>query len=886
MASNKIKGLTVEIGGDTTKLGKALDDVDKRTRSLSSELGEINKLLKLDPGNTELLVQKQKVLAEAISNTGKKLATLKEAEKQVQAQFERGEVSEDQVRALQREIIATEKKMQGYEQAAKETADQLDNVGKKSKDAGDKTFDFGEKAKAAGAVAAAGFAAVAAAAGAAVTALAGAAVEAAAYADDILTTSTVTGIATDDLQAFSYASELVDVSLETLTKSMGKNIKSMASAQQGSKNYVAAYKKLGVSVTDANGNLRDSETVYWESIDALGKMTNETERDALAMQLFGKSAQELNPLIEAGSEKMKELTAEAHDVGAVLSEDTLNALGAFDDSIQRLKGSAGAAKNALGGVLLPELQMLTDAGGGFLAEFTRNLNTSGGGLGGFVETISGMSGQIGGLLSDVATKLLDSVATIAPALMQVAMSLVTSLATSLISMVPQLITTGIQLFMSLLTGLTQAIPQITAALVAMIPQLVAALVTGIPQLIQGAVQFLLAIVQAIPQILPPLVAAIPQICLSIINALLRAIPQLIQGAVQFLLAIVQAIPQLIDALIPQIPVIVTTVINGLLDNIPLLIDAAFKLFMGIVKAIPDICKALIRALPQIWTTMSNYFKTLPSKIKEIGKSLVRGLWNGIKDMTSWVKDKIKGFSKDVLNGIKSFFGIKSPSRVMRDQVGKMLTEGLAEGIDAGAPEVVKAMKKLEDDVVTQAESIMSSFGLFDFAGILKEQSDVDGGDLLNNLSSQLTAMQTWTDEIEKLRGKIGGTDLFDALQALGVKNLHEVRAINQMTDGQLEQYVMMYDQKQRMAAALAHSQSSGLVIEEAGKAAEKASQGATSSASGKSSNAALLEKLNGIYDRLGRLKMVTDTGAFVGEIIDDIDAHLSERQRLVARGVY
>ena len=99
MASN-IRGITVEIGGDTTKLGKALEDVNKRSKDLSSELGQVNKLLKLDPGNVELLAQKQKILSEAIETTSKKLDTLKQAEKQVQEQFKRGEVSEEQVRAL------------------------------------------------------------------------------------------------------------------------------------------------------------------------------------------------------------------------------------------------------------------------------------------------------------------------------------------------------------------------------------------------------------------------------------------------------------------------------------------------------------------------------------------------------------------------------------------------------------------------------------------------------------------------------------------------------------------------------------------------------------------------------------------------------------------
>ena len=144
MAANTIKGLTVEIGGDTTKLGKALEDVNKQSGALSKELGEVNKLLKLDPGNTELLAQKQKILADAIDNTGDKLGTLKEAEQQVQKQFERGEVSEEQVRALKREVIATEKKMAGYERAAKETAEAVEDVGDESKEAAEKSDDLAD----------------------------------------------------------------------------------------------------------------------------------------------------------------------------------------------------------------------------------------------------------------------------------------------------------------------------------------------------------------------------------------------------------------------------------------------------------------------------------------------------------------------------------------------------------------------------------------------------------------------------------------------------------------------------------------------------------------------------------------------------------------------
>lgn len=147
MASKVIKGLTVEIGGDTTKLGKALDKVETKTRDLSKELGEVNKLLRIDPGNTDLLAQKQQILAEAVENTKEKLDTLKEAERQVQEQFERGEVSAEQVRALQREIAATEQKLKGYERAADETADEVRRLGDGADDASREIDDMAESAE-------------------------------------------------------------------------------------------------------------------------------------------------------------------------------------------------------------------------------------------------------------------------------------------------------------------------------------------------------------------------------------------------------------------------------------------------------------------------------------------------------------------------------------------------------------------------------------------------------------------------------------------------------------------------------------------------------------------------------------------------------------------
>ena len=676
MASNKtIKGLTVEIGGDTTKLGKALESVNSKSRNLSSELGEINKLLKFNPGNTELLSQKQKVLADAIATTAEKLETLKEAEKQVQKQFERGEATEAQVRALQREIIDTEKSMQSYEKAIEDTNYQLKHHGKTSDEAREKTKKFGDVAKAAGAVAVAGFTAVATAVAAAGTALAKASVNAAAYADNILTASTVTGISTQKLQEYTYAAELVDVSVETLTKSHAKQIKSMKAAQDGTKLMVDAYAQLGVQVTNLDGSLRDGETVYWEVIDALGKMENETERDALAMQILGKSAQELNPLIEAGSEKMNELAQEAQNVGAVLSEDALNSLGAFDDSIQRLKGSAGAAGNALGTVLLPELISLTTGGTELLNEFTNNLNSTGGGLEGFVTTVDQMSGEI----ADKAGELLEGIITKATELM------------------PAVIKVGVQLVTSTATAIVKQLPTLVKSITDV-------LIDSTPVLIDGAVTLLLAIVDAVDQILPPLISAAPDIVMAVVNGLLGATPDLIDGALTLLLAICDAIPLFIEKLVPLVPQIVYAISLALIGAVPQLLSAARQLFGAIQKAIPEACAGLLKALPKIWTTISGYLKQLPSKVVGIGKEIVTGLWKGMTERTTWIKNKIKGWVGDVTKFLKKLFGINSPSKVTA-YMGEMLDEGLAVGIEDNAKAPKDAMSDLSSDIISAAGQV-------------------------------------------------------------------------------------------------------------------------------------------------------------------------------------
>lgn len=335
-----IKGITIEIGGDTSPLDKALSGVNKTARNLQSELREVERGLKLDPENTVLLEQKQKLLADSIANTATKLDTLKEAERQAQVQFADGKVSEEQYRALQREVIKTEQQLQNLEgQASKvntvlskdEAIGNLKNIG-----------------------AAAGLAA--AAVGVAFVGVANAAVGA---ADEIQRQADVTGLSAERLQELTYAGSNLGVELDTITGAQAKLTKSMAGATDETKGTGAAFKQLGVEVRDSTtGELRSASDVMAEAFTALNGIGNETERDALAMEIFGKSAMQLNPLIKAGGDELNRLSAEARNNGAVMSNEAVAGLDTFGDTMDNLKLSImGGVGTALAG-LMPQIQEL------------------------------------------------------------------------------------------------------------------------------------------------------------------------------------------------------------------------------------------------------------------------------------------------------------------------------------------------------------------------------------------------------------------------------------------------------------------------------------------------------------------------------------------------
>ena len=423
MASNRIKGITVEIGGDVTKLDKALNGVNKNIVDTQNKLKDVNKLLKLDPTNIELLDQKQRLLAQSAEHTADKYKALKQvidtstasnvkydqwqtALSSLQGEITKTEnaltsLEKEQQRlqdlnfapdseamvAVQEQIDATKAKLEGLEQKVVDTYDELGRpisveqydalqrelveAEQAAKDA-DKAFrEFNPTLEQVGATAqevarkANGVyeATKGLSAGAAVAAagLIGMAVKAGAAADDLNTLAKQSGFSTQTLQQWQYASDLVDVSVDSIISAAQKMKKNMSST---SAEVQAAWQQLGIPVRDVTGQYHDAEKVFYAVLQQLSRIPNETERDLLAMTLFGKKADELAGIIDDGGAALKELGQQAMNAGLILSQDALDGANAFNDGIDTLKAKATAAFFEAGASLaenlLPVLADLVD----------------------------------------------------------------------------------------------------------------------------------------------------------------------------------------------------------------------------------------------------------------------------------------------------------------------------------------------------------------------------------------------------------------------------------------------------------------------------------------------------------------------------------------------
>lgn len=633
---------------------------------------------------------------------------------------------------------------------------------------------FATGIKVAGATIGAALAATTAAVVAGGKAFVNAAQDVAAYGNEIDKESQKLGISAQAYQEWDFIMQHAGASIDGMKTAMKKLV---TEAQNGSD----AFEALGLSQEQV-ANM-SQEDLFYATISALQDMESQEQRTALASQLLGKQAMELGPLFNMSSADLEAMRQQAHELGAVMSDEAVASSAQFQDSLQNVQASLSGLKNNMMSEFLPSMSTVMDGlssifsgsdidgglakiesgvqelannlvakapqifaiGGSIVKALTTSIVTNLPSLldaalpvlSDFISLIVDLTPELVNAVFSLINNLLDwlvngeGLATILNGLVTLTTSVTMALAQNIGTIIPmvvsallEVITTltspevmvpmlqaGITLLMELVKGILSAIPLIFEQLPVIIENICSCLLEGLPLLLDAGLQLFQQLINSIPIILESLISMLPTIINTIIDFIISSIPMLLEAAVQLLFSLISAIPILIKTLVEQLPTIISTIISTLLSRLPDLIMGSLQLFFGILEALPQICIELVKQLPTIIVTIVKALISGVGELAKAGLQLIKGLWEGIKNAASWIWEKIKGFCSGIVDKIKGFFGIKSPSRLFRDEIGENLALGLDVGFTDEMGTVTDDMVDSLDDMTKAMETNIESNGI-------------------------------------------------------------------------------------------------------------------------------------------------------------------------------
>lgn len=516
---------------------------------------------------------------------------------------------------------------------------------------------------------------------------------------------------------------------------------------------------LGVSVYDAEGNMRQLDEIMADLNASLGDLSQDERTNAIN-NIFNKTdLNAVNALLASTTGRFDELSAQIDDCAGAAADMAGTMEAGLAGTTRSFESAMEGMQIEVGSIFADFKQTLMSDSIEVIRNFTNNLREAGGDwgkigeaigqalseiimmVGNYLPQIVDMGMQIiqtlGSALMDnldvlieaatsIIMTLLNGVVSALPALVEAAAQIVVTLATgigqslpTLIPAIVQAITTivqtladnlplileaALQLVTGLAQGLLDAIPVLVEALPSIITAIVDFVIGAIPQIIDAGIQLLTSLISALPEIITAIVAAIPQIIDGLVTAVLGSIPQLIDAGVKLLISLIQNLPQIITTVVAAIPQIVTSLVNAIVGNIDKIILAGVQLFVALITNLPKIIVEIVKAVPQIIAAIVKGFASGASQMASIGLNLIKGIWNGIGDAMSWLWGKVSGFCSDLMGKIKGFFGIHSPSTEMA-WIGEMLVEGLAGSIEDNSGEAIKAAEGLSEGISGVMENL-------------------------------------------------------------------------------------------------------------------------------------------------------------------------------------
>lgn len=627
MANKKVNGITIAINADTNGVTSGLKELTTQSVTLTKQLKSVDSLLKLDPTNTELLDTKQKLLADSVDTTRKRLEALKGAQEDVKKAVESGSIGTDEYIAFQKELVETEKRMNDLEGAT-------DDTGKEMKETEKEAGKFGDTLKnglAAGAkVAAAAVAAVATAAVAATAKLVDAAGETAEYGDNIDKMSQKLGMSAEAYQEWDFIMQHSGSDIDKMSTSMKK----LADAvQDPSKDAAAAFEKLGINLEEAK-NL-SQEDLFAKTITALQGLEEGTERTALANDILGKSAMDLGALLNTSAEDTEAMRQQVHDLGGVMSDDAVKAAAAYQDSLQNMKTAVQGAGRSIVSDFMPSITQIMDGISLLVSGQDGSVEALTAGFEGFIENLEKSADKLTEVAEKIIPILADAIIKAAPIIIESAGRIVLNLAKGLIMELPSIIKIGADIIVKLVQGIADALPDL------------------IPVAIDAVLQISKTLTD--PQTLMPLIRAAFDIINALIdgllseesiNAMIEALPEIVENIVDIL---IDSIDLLLDASI--------RIIEALCDyffepkNLAKIIEATVKIIVKLVEGLIEAVWRLGEAAETIVSTLTGKLAELWEQIKQAGKDIIDQLMQGVtekwdewsgwwENIGEWIYDKL------------------------------------------------------------------------------------------------------------------------------------------------------------------------------------------------------------------------------------------------------
>lgn len=571
------------------------------------------------------------------------------------------------------------------------------------------------------------------------------------YGDNIDKQSQRLGISAEKFQELDYVMNIAGTSMNNMSMGMKTMTNQLDAAKKGNTDAIEAFKQLGISMDDIKNMSR--EELFEKSILGFQNLEDSTGRAALANKLFGRSGQELQPLFNMTNEETSELIAKSREYGMVMSSESVKASANFKDSLTTLQNTMTGLKNNMMADFMPALTTITDGLSMIFSgtDESKGMEKISAGLTTLIANINRQAPKFLELGKTIISSLLKGFAPMLPDIVSTIFSIAIQAITTLSSMIPSMMPSIISGIQGIMLALMQALPIIVDG----VSQLLLALATWLSEgdnvsiIVNGLVQLCSQIINSVAMLIPVLLPMITTIIGELAKALTE--PDNIQMLLDSILTIIGALavgiwnslPILAEAVwgilqnlgellgrffewaVPiaadGIEFIVNTVkswgnniknfvlnlINGIRDKISSWISNLKQSFVDGFNYIKDKIQSIISKVASLVTDIIGKLKELPSKVVSIGSDLIKGLWNGISNMSKWIGDKIKGFGKGVTDQLKSFFGIKSPSRLFRDEIGKFLAMGVGEGFEMTMPKTIEDMKESMADATSELSSAIT-----------------------------------------------------------------------------------------------------------------------------------------------------------------------------------